>query len=112
MIRSLATLSLLLAATAAPAQRVSPQLQQRLAAMGAELGRCHRGVAVRLARGRLTPAQIADRALAECAGREAAIRQALARAIGGPRAQAVLEAQRVHWRRTVVTIVEQSRFTR
>ncbi|MEA3029199.1 MAG: hypothetical protein QOG13_524 [Sphingomonadales bacterium] len=118
MIRTLAALSLLFAATAAaaqraaPAPRVSPQQQQRLAALGAELGRCHRAAAVRLARSRLTPPQIADRAMAECAPREAAIRQALGRAIGAGRAQNVLQAQRGHWRRTIVTIVQQSRFTR
>jgi hypothetical protein len=112
MIRALAALSLLFFATPAPAQRVSPQQQQRLAALGAELGRCHRGAAVRLARSRLTPAQIADRGLAECAAREAAIRQALGRAIGAERAQNVLQAQRRHWRQTIVTIVQQSRFTR
>jgi hypothetical protein len=112
MIRSLLALALLLAASAAPAQRVSPAQQQRLAALGAELGRCHRGAAVRLARGRLTAPQIADRALAECAAREATIRQALTRAVGAGRAQAVLQAQRPHWRRTIITIVQQSRFTR
>jgi hypothetical protein len=111
MIRILAALCILFSAATAPAQRVSPQ-QQRLAALGAELGLCHRAAAVRLARTRLTPAQIADRALARCAGREAPIRQTLNRLVGAERAQVALQGQRRHWRATIVTIVQQARFTR
>lgn len=111
MNRSFVTLSLLLIATAAPAQRVSPALQQRLAVLGARLGQCHRGEAVRLARTRLTADQVADRALAACAPREAPIRAALVGNIGQARAQRVLGLQRQHWRQAIRNIVQQARFT-
>ena len=112
MIRPLIALAVLIAATPAIAQRVSPAVQQRLAELGAQLGQCHRGAAVRMARTRLNADQVADRALAACAPREAPIRQTLARAVGAGRAQSTLMAQRRHWRQTIVTIVQQARFTR
>ena len=112
MIRPLIALAVLIAATPAVAQRVSPAVQQRLAALGAQLGQCHRSAAVRMARTRLSADQVADRALAACAPREAPIRAALVGNIGQARAQRVLGLQRQHWRQAIRNIVQQTRFTR
>jgi len=109
MIRRLAALSLLLLATAASAQQVSQAERDRLAAMSSRLGQCHHGIVLRDARTRLTPAQIADRALAACAGREAPIRAELVRQIGPQRTAAVMQAQRAHWRQAIAQMVAQAR---
>lgn len=109
MIRRLALLSLLLLATAAPAQRVAPAERVRLQRLGADLARCHGAVVRRDAPTRLAAARIADRALAACAGREAAIRVALVRHLGPQRAQAALQAQRDHWRQGIARMVAAAR---
>jgi hypothetical protein len=113
MLRSLAALMLLLMAAPAPAaaQPVAPQVQRQVAALAAQLGLCHRARATALARARLTPDQIADRALADCAGRERPLRQYLVRNIGQARADRALAQQRLHWRQTVRVIVQQIRAT-
>jgi hypothetical protein len=110
MIRRLAALSLLLLATAASAQQpVTAAERNRLAALGAALGRCHHGIVLRDARTRFTAAQIADRAIAGCAGREAPIRAELVRQIGPQRATGVMQAQRAHWRQAIAQMVAQAR---
>jgi hypothetical protein len=109
MIRRLAALSLLLLATAALAQQASPAERQRLAALGSALGRCHHGIVLRDAPTRLTVAQIADRAIAACASREAPIRAELVRQIGPQRASGVMQAQRAHWRQAIAQMVAQAR---
>lgn len=112
MIRRLAVLSLLLAATAAQAQaphQVTPAERTRLATMGAALGRCHHGIVLRDARTRFTAEQIAARALTACASREAPIRAELVRQIGPQRAAAVLQGQRAHWRQAIGQMVAQAR---
>jgi hypothetical protein len=109
MIRCLTALSLLLLATAAPAQQVNPAERNRLAALGSALGRCHHGIVLRDARTRFTAAQIADRAIAACARREAPIRAELVRQIGPQRAQGVMQAQQAHWRQAIGQMVAQAR---
>jgi hypothetical protein len=109
MIRRLAVLSLLLLTTAAEAQQVNPAERQRLAALGSALGQCHHGIVLRDAHTRLTAAQIADRAIAACASREAPIRAELVRQIGPQRAQGVMQAQRAHWRQAIGQLVAQAR---
>jgi hypothetical protein len=109
MIRTFASLFLLLAATAAPAQRVAPDERARLQRLGADLALCHGGIVRRDAPTRLSPAQIADRALAACAGRETAIRAALARHLGPQRAQAAMQGQRQHWRQGIAQMVAAAR---
>jgi len=110
MIRRLAALSLLLVATAAPAQQqINPAERNRLATLGSALGRCHHGIVLRDARARFTAAQIADRALAACASREAPIRAELVRQIGTQRAQVVMQGQRAHWRESIGRMVAQAR---
>ena len=109
MIRRLAALSLLLAATAAPAQQINPAERNRLATLGSALGRCHHGIVLRDARTRFTAAQIADRAIAACASREAPIRAELVRQIGPQRAQVVMQGQRAHWRQSIGQMVSQTR---
>lgn len=109
MIRRLTALSLLLLATAAPAQQVTPAERNRLATLGSALGRCHHGIVLRDARARFTAAQIADRAMAACAGREAPIRAELVRQIGPQRAAGVMQAQRAHWRQAIGQMVAQAR---
>ena len=109
MIRRLAALSLLLLATAAGAQQVSQAERDRLATLGSALGQCHHGIVLRDARTRFTAAQIADRAIAACARREAPIRAELVRQIGPQRAQGVMQAQRAHWRQAIGQMVVQAR---
>jgi len=109
MIRRLAALSLLLLATAAQAQQPTAAQRSRLANLGAALGRCHHGMVLRDARTRLTVAQIADRAIAGCAAREAPIRAELVRQIGPQRSQAVMQQQRAHWRQAIARMVAQAR---
>ena len=109
MNRRLAALSLLLLATAAQAQQVTPAERNRLAALGSALGRCHHGIVLRDARTRFTAAQIADRAIAGCAAREAPIRAELVRQIGPQRTQGVMQAQRAHWRQAIGQMVVQAR---
>jgi len=109
MIRSLALISLVLFSTAAPAQRVAPAERARLQRLGADLGRCHRTIVLRDARTRLGAAQIADRALAACAGREAGIRAALVRHLGPQRAQGAMQSQRQHWRQGIARMVAAAR---
>ena len=110
MIRRLAALSLLLLATAAPAQQqVTPAERSRLATLGSALGRCHHGIVLRDAPTRFTAAQIADRAMAACASREAPIRAELVRQIGPQRTAGVMQAQRVHWRQAIGQMVAQAR---
>ena len=110
MIRRLAALSLLLLATAAPAQQqVNPAERARLAVLGSALGRCHHDIVIRDAGTRFTAAQIADRALAACAAREAPIRTELVRQIGPQRAAGVMQAQRAHWRQAIGQMVAQAR---
>jgi len=110
MIRRLTALSLLLLATAAPAQQqVTAAERNRLSTLGAALGRCHHGIVLRDARTRFTAAQIADRAIAACAAREAPIRAELLRQIGPQRTQGVMQAQRAHWRQAIGQMVAQAR---
>ena len=109
MIRRTAALSLLLLAAAAPAQPASQAERDRLALLSSRLGQCHHGIVLRDARSRFTPAQIADRAIAACARREAPIRAELVRQIGPQRTQAVLQAQRAHWREAIARMVAQAR---
>ena len=109
MISRLAALSLLLLAATAPAQQVTPAERNRLATLGSALGRCHHGIALRDAPTRFTAAQIADRAIAACARREAPIRAELVRQIGPQRAQGVMQAQRAHWRQAIGQMVAQAR---
>ena len=109
MIRRLAALSLLLLATAGQAQQVTPAERNRLAILGSALGRCHHGIVLRDARTRFTAAQIADRAMAACAAREAPIRAELVRQIGPQRTQGVMQAQRAHWRQAIGQMVAQAR---
>ena len=109
MIRSATVLAILLAASAASAQTVSPAERQRLAGLGAALGQCHHGVVAREARTRLSPAQIADHAMAACAPREAPIRAALLRQIGPQRTAAVMQTQRAHWRQAIGRMVAMAR---
>jgi hypothetical protein len=109
MVRRLIAFSLLLLATAAPAQQASPAERNRLAALGSALGRCHHGIVLRDARARFTAAQIADRAIAACARREAPIRAELVRQIGPQRTQGVMQAQRAHWRQAIGQMVAQAR---
>jgi len=109
MIRTVALLSLLLLATAAPAQRVAPAEQARLQRLGAALALCHRAIVRRDAATRLSAARIADRALAACAGREAPIRAALVRHLGPRRAQAAMQGQRQHWRQGIARMVAAAR---
>jgi hypothetical protein len=109
MIRRLAALSLLLLATAAGAQQGSQAERDRLATLSSALGQCHHGIVLRDARARFTPAQIADRAIAACARREAPIRAELVRQIGPQRAQGVMQAQRAHWRQAIGQMVVQAR---
>ena len=109
MIRRFAALSLLLIATAATAQQVTQAERDRLAALSSRLGQCHHGIVLRDARTRLTAAQIADRALAGCAAREAPIRAELVRQIGPQRTQAVMQTQRAHWRQAIGQMVAQAR---
>ena len=110
MTRRLTALSLLLLATAAQAQhQVTPAERNRLATLGAALGRCHHGIVLRDARTRFTPEQIANRALAACASREAPIRAELVRQIGPQRAAGVLQGQRAHWRQAIGQMVAQAR---
>jgi hypothetical protein len=115
MIRRLAALSLLLFATAAQAQQArqaTPAERTRLATLGSALGRCHHGIVLRDARTQFTAAQIADRAIAACARREAPIRAELVRQIGPQRTQAVMQGQRAHWRQAIGQMVAQARGAR
>ena len=107
--RRFAVLSLLLLAAAGQAQQPTQAEQQRLAALSSRLGQCHHGIVLRDARGRFTAAQIADRALAACAAREAPIRAELVRQIGPQRTQALMQAQRAHWREAIGRMVAQAR---
>jgi hypothetical protein len=111
MIRSLTALSLILSAAAASAQpvQVTQAERERLAGLGAALGRCHHEIVARAAPTHLTTAQIADRALAGCAAREAPIRAELVRQIGPQRAQGVMQVQRAHWRQAIAQMVAQAR---
>jgi hypothetical protein len=109
MIRRPFALSLLLLATSAQAQQVTPAERNRLAIMGSALGRCHHGIVLRDAGTRFTAAQIADRAMAVCANREAPIRAELIHQIGPQRAQGVMQAQRLHWRQAIGQMVMQAR---
>jgi hypothetical protein len=109
MIRSLAAFSLLLLAAAASAQQVTPAERIRLATLSSALGRCHHGIVLRDAGTRFTAAQIADRAMAACASREAPIRAELVRQIGPQRTQNVMQAQRLHWRQALGQMVAQAR---
>jgi hypothetical protein len=112
MIARLFLPSLLLLATAAPAQQVSPAERVRLQRLGAALAQCHGGVVRRDAPSRLTGAQIVDRAFAGCAAREAPIRAALVRDIGAARAAQAMRAQRAHWRQGIAQMVAQTRAQR
>lgn len=113
MIRRLAFFSLLLLATAAPAQQqVSPQERARLQRLGAALAQCHGGVVRRDAPTRLASAQIVERALTGCASREAPIRAALMRYMGAARAAEAMQAQRAHWRQGIAQMVARARAAR
>ena len=112
MIRRFAFFSLLLLATAAPAEQVSPAERARLQRLGAALALCHGGIVRRDARTRLASAQIVERALAACAGREAPIRAALAQHLGAQRAAQAMQAQRQHWRAGIAQMVAQARAAR
>jgi hypothetical protein len=109
MIRRLTLFSILLIAAPALAQQVTPAERSRLAALGAALGRCHHGIVARDAGTRFTAAQIADRAMAACASREAPIRAELVHQIGPQRTQNVMQAQRAHWRQAIGQMVAQAR---
>jgi hypothetical protein len=110
MIRRSIALSLLLLATAAQAQQQVTQAERdRLAALGSALGRCHHGIVLRDAPTRFTAAQIADRAIAACASREAPIRAELVRQIGAQRTAGVMQAQHAHWRQAIAQMVAQAR---
>ena len=109
MIRNPIALSLLLLATAAPAQQASPVERARLQRMGAALAQCHGGIVRRDAPTRASAAQIVDRALAACGGREAPIRAALVRLLGPQRAAQAMQAQRQHWRQGIAQMVAQAR---
>jgi hypothetical protein len=109
MIRTLAALSLLVIAAPVLAQQATQAERQRLAALSSRLGQCHHGIVLRDARTRLTAAQIADRALAACAGREAPIRAELVHQIGPQRTQTLMQAQRAHWRQAIGQMVAQAR---
>ena len=108
MIRRLA-LSLLLLAAAAQAQQPTVEQRNRLTTLSASLGRGRQRIVLRDARTRFTAAQIADRAIAACAAREAPIRAELVRQIGPQRAQGVMQAQRAHWRQAIGQMVAQAR---
>ena len=113
MIRRLAFLSLLLLATAAPAQQqVSPAERARLQRLGAALAQCHGAVVRRDAPTRLSNAQIVERALAGCVSREAPIRAALTRHMGAGRAAQAMQAQRSHWRQGIGQMVAAARARR
>jgi hypothetical protein len=112
MVRRFAFLALLLLATAAPAQEVSPAERARLQRLGAALAQCHGGVVRRDAPTRLASAQIVERALAGCAAREAPIRAALMRHMGAQRAAQAMQAQRVHWRQGIAQMVARARAAR
>jgi len=96
-------------ATTAVAQQPSEAERQRLAALSSRLGQCHHRIVLRDARTRLAAAQIADRALAACASREAPIRAELTRQIGAPRTAQLMQAQRAHWRQAIAQMVAQAR---
>jgi hypothetical protein len=98
----------LAAAQPAPAPP-SPAEQQQLQALSAALGQCHQAIARRDAHGALSPTQIADRAMAACAPREAPIRALIARRIGAPHAAQVMTNQRQHWREAIGRMVVQLR---
>ncbi|HEV2818616.1 MAG TPA: hypothetical protein VGW40_15510 [Allosphingosinicella sp.] len=112
MNRTIALLPLLLLATAAPAQQVSPQERARLQRLGAALAQCHGGIVRRDAPTRATAAQIVQRALAGCAAREAPIRAALVRHMGAERAAQAMQAQRAHWRAGIAQMVAAARARR
>lgn len=113
MICRLALLSLLLLASAAPAQQqVTPAERARLQRLGAALATCHGGIVRRDAPTRATSAQIVNRALAACANREAPIRAALVRHMGAARAAQAMQAQRAHWRQGIASMVAQARGAR
>ena len=112
MIRRFAILSLLLLATAAPAQPPPAAERARLQRLGAALALCHGSIVRRDARARLTSAQIVDRALAACARREAPIRAALVSHLGPQRAAQAMQAQRRHWRAGIAQMVAQARSVR
>jgi hypothetical protein len=112
MICRFAYLSLVLLATAAPAQQASPQERARLARLGAALAQCHGGIVRRDAPTRATSAQIVERALAGCAAREAPIRAALMRHMGAARAAQAMQAQRAHWRQGIAQMVAAARARR
>jgi hypothetical protein len=106
----MAGLAILLAVpAAAQPPQISPAQRAHLLALGAALGQCHRAGAARLARTRLTPAQIADRVIAACAGREVPMRSQLVHDLGPQRAEAALTGQRPHWRQTIARIVTEQR---
>lgn len=110
MVRLFAFLSVLLFATAAPAQQqVSPQERARLQRLGAALAQCHGAIVRRDAPTRLPAAQIVERALAGCASGEAPIRGALMRHMGAQRAAQAMQAQRAHWRQGIGQMVAAAR---
>jgi hypothetical protein len=112
MVRTFIALSLLLLATAAPAQQASLAERARLQRLGAALALCHGTIVRRDAPTRATAVQIVNRALAACAGREAPIRAALMRHLGAERATQAMAAQRQHWRAGIAQIVAQARARR
>jgi hypothetical protein len=111
MIRSFFALSLLIAATAAPAQqpRLTDRQRAHVAALGAALARCHGQGVIRLARTPLSVAQITERVLAGCAAREAPIRAEVVRVYGAANAPRLIAAQRQHYRQGIARMVAQAR---
>ena len=114
MIRTFIALSLLLAATAAPAQppRLTERQRQHVAALGQALAQCHGRAVLRYARTPTSAARIVDRALAACAAREAPIRAEVGRIYGPANAPRLLTAQRQHYRQGIAQMVARERAAR
>lgn len=114
MIRSLAVLCLLLAATATFAQppRLTQRQREHVAALGQALARCHGRAVLHYARTPMSAARIVDRALAACAAREAPIRAEVGRIYGPANAPRVLGAQRQHYRQGIAQMVARARGAR
>jgi hypothetical protein len=109
--KRLIMLSLLLAAAASQAQppQLTPTQRAHVAALGQALAVCHRQGVARYARTRTSVAQITDRVLADCAGREAPIRAEAVRLYGAANAARLLAAQRAHYREMIGRMIARVR---